>query len=264
MKSDNHDLREMLAGWPYDPENAVRLTRGADGRPIMQVRTPLGIEQYELDGRPDGRHPHNMESVLDFQRARLVMAQAPKSVSALAEGSKASFRLSVEECAELFEESVPYYYRYVHLFEIQDWARTARDTARNLELFEFVRRYARRKEDRQHLEQWRPYVLRMNAVARAMLELETRAHNRALAILRKTIAQIEALPELDNRTFELERERSLEALRETVANIEKNRPLSEREQLERELRKAVETEKFERAAELRDRIRVLGDHGKLS
>jgi excinuclease UvrABC helicase subunit UvrB len=97
-----------------------------------------------------------------------------------------------------------------------------------------------------------------------MLELETRAHDRALTILRETIAQIETLPELDNQTFEVERERSLEALRETAANIEKNRPLSEREQLERELRKAVEAEKFERAAELRDRIRVLSDHGKFA
>ena len=256
MKSDNPDLRTLLDGWPYDPENAVRLARGDDGRPIMQVRTPLGIEQYELDGRPDGRHPHNMESVLDFQRARLAAAHT--------EGSKSPCHLSAEECAELFAEGLLYYYRYLHLFQIRDWTRTVRDTARNLELYEFVHRYARRKEDRTHLEQWRPYVLRMNAVARAMLELETRAHDRALTILRETIVQIEALPELDNQTFEVERERSLEALRETAANIEKNRPLSEREQLERELRKAVEAERFERAAELRDRIRVLSDHGKLA
>jgi hypothetical protein len=230
----------------------------------MQVRTPIGIEQYELDGRPDGRHPHNVESVFDFHRARLAAARAPKNIPGQAEGSKASFHLSADVCAELFEESLLYYYRYLHLFQIQDWTRTVRDTARNLELFEFVRRYARRKEDRLHLEQWRPYLLRMNAVARAMLELETRAHDRALTILRETIAQIAALPELDNQTFEIERERSLEALREMAASIEKDRPLSEREQLERELHKAIEMEKFERAAELRDRIRVLGDHGNLA
>jgi hypothetical protein len=264
MKSDSLDLRALLASWPYDPENAVCVARGVDGRPIMQVRTPLGIEQYELDGRPDGRHPHDMESVLDFQHARLAAMRSPKSVSGQDGDLKASFRLSADECAELFEESVLYYYRYLHLFQIQDWARTVRDTKRNLELFEFIHRYARRKEDRLHLEQWRPYVLRMNAMARAMLELEASAHGRALEILHETIAQIEALPELDNQTHEVERERSLESLRETAANIEKNRPLSEREQLERELSKAVEMEKFERAAELRDRIRVLGDHGRLS
>ena len=43
MKSDNHDLREMLAGWPYDPENAVRLTRGADGRLRVSGGRVLGV-----------------------------------------------------------------------------------------------------------------------------------------------------------------------------------------------------------------------------
>jgi len=57
----------------------VCVARGVDGRPIMQVRTPLGIEQYELDGRPDGRHPHDMESVLDFQHARLAAMRSQKA-----------------------------------------------------------------------------------------------------------------------------------------------------------------------------------------
>ena len=152
MKTDNIDLRSLLVSWPYDPENVVRGARGVDDRPIMQVRTPLGIEQYELDGRPDGRHPHDMESVLDFQRARLAAMRAPKGVSGQDGDLKTSFRLSADECAELFEESVLYYYRYLHLFQIRDWTRTVRDTARNLELYEFVHRYARRKEDRTHQE----------------------------------------------------------------------------------------------------------------
>ena len=48
---------------------------------------------------------------------------------------------------------------------------TQRDTAtRNLRLFDFVHQHAHRKEDRHHLEQWRPYILRINAVARAWQE----------------------------------------------------------------------------------------------
>ena len=39
--------------------------------------------------------------------------------------------------------------------------------------------------------------------------------------------------------------------------IRKNRPLSELEQLEHQLRRAVERQEFERAAQLRDRIRAL-------
>jgi protein-arginine kinase activator protein McsA len=62
---------------------------------------------------------------------------------------------------------------------------------------------------------------------------------------------------LDEETFKFERERSLTALRELAEQIQKNRPLSEMEQLEHQLRRAVERQEFERAAKLRDRIREM-------
>jgi hypothetical protein len=30
--SDAGDIRELLAGWPFDPENDARIVRGKDGR----------------------------------------------------------------------------------------------------------------------------------------------------------------------------------------------------------------------------------------
>jgi protein-arginine kinase activator protein McsA len=42
-----------------------------------------------------------------------------------------------------------------------------------------------------------------------------------------------------------------------AVQIRKNRPLSELEQLEQQLRQAVERQEFESAAQLRDRIRTL-------
>ena len=56
--SKSWDLRAILAAWPYDPDDDARIVRGDDGREILQVRTPLGIEQYELEGRPDADRPH--------------------------------------------------------------------------------------------------------------------------------------------------------------------------------------------------------------
>jgi protein-arginine kinase activator protein McsA len=47
------------------------------------------------------------------------------------------------------------------------------------------------------------------------------------------------------------------ALRELESQIQKNRPLSELEKLEHQLRRAIDTQEFERAARLRDRIREL-------
>jgi UvrB/uvrC motif len=247
--NDSVDLRRLLRSWPYDPENDTRLTRGDDGREILQVRTPLGIEQYELDGRPDGARPHGVESALDFQLQRLDHARAA--------GQESDFELAPRDCSELFNEGTLYYFRYVRLFQMRDWVRTLRDTARNLRAFDLVHQYARREEDQQFLEKWRPYILRVNGSAAVMLELEKKDYDRALRLADEVIHKIEALAEVDDETFEFERERSLTALRELAEQIRKNRPLTELEQLENQLRRAIERQEFERAAALRDRIRVL-------
>ena len=73
--NDSPDLRRILKGWPYDPEHDARIVHGDDGREMLQVRTPLGIEQYEMDGRPDGLRPHGMESALEYQLHRLNQAK---------------------------------------------------------------------------------------------------------------------------------------------------------------------------------------------
>jgi hypothetical protein len=247
--SDSIDLRKWLKSWPYDPDNDARLTRGEDGRDILQVRTPLGIEQYELEGRPDGARPHGMESALEYHLQRLATARAA--------GKEGDFKLGPNECNELFNEGTLYYFRYVRLFQLKDWIRTVRDTARNLTAFDFIHRYARREEDQQFLERWRPYIIRVNASAAVMLDLEKHAYDKALRLAREAIQKIEGLEELDDETFKFERDRSLEALRELASQIDKNRPLSELEQLEHQLRRAVERQEFERAAQLRDRIRAL-------
>jgi hypothetical protein len=251
--SDSVDLRKLLLAWPYDPDQDARLAKGEDGREILQVRTPLGVEQYELEGRPDAARPHGMESALDFQMKRHEVSKA--------NNREQEFELSEADCAELFNEGTLFYFRYVRLFQLHDWARTIRDTTRNLRLFDFVHRFAEREEDRLFLEKWRPYILRVNASAAAMQQVECRDYDRALAFATEAIERIEALEEVDDETFKFERERSLNALHDLAAQIQKNRPLSEIEQLERQLRRAIERQDFERAAELRDRIRELKKQG---
>ena len=243
------DIRKILQSWPYDPENDARLARGEDDREILQVRTPAGIEQYELDGRPDGSRPHGLESSLEYYRQRLEEAKSG--------GRGSDFKLGRRECNELFSEGTLYYYRYVRLFQLKDWVRTVRDTGRNLQVFDFVHRYARREEDQQFLEKWRPYIIRVNCSAAAMLELEKRDYRAALQVVNEGIEQVEALEESEDETFQFEKNRSLTALRELASQIQKNRPLSQLEQLEQQLRRAIERQEFERAAELRDQIRDL-------
>jgi hypothetical protein len=243
------DLKALLEAWAYDPDDCVRVVTLADGREVMQVRLPLGIEQYELNGRPDGQRPHDAESAFDYHLERSQQAGAAK------------FQLSPDDCVELFNEGVLYYYRYLHLFQINDWARTARDTERNLLLFDFVRNHATREEDQHYLEQWRPYVLRINAVAAAMLELAEDCHQKALLIVKTATDKIEALPDIDEDTFKFERHRSLEALHDLAEQIETTMPQTELQKLETQLDEAVTAEHYEDAAKLRDRIRRLRENG---
>lgn len=247
--NDSSDLRWLLEQWPYDPSQTVRLTRGGDGRQILQVRLPLGLEQYELEGRPDGQRPRGCDSFLDFHLHRLAGAKA--------RGEAAQFRVTAAECEDLFNEGTLYYFRYLQCFQLKDWRRTVRDTERNLRLFDFAHEYAQREEDRLHLEPWRPYVLRLHATAQAMIQLEKNRYADALKSAVHAIDAIEALPDLEGEVFAAERDRALTSLRELAAQIRQHQPLSRRQRLERELRQAIEAQAFEEAARLRDEIRSL-------
>jgi hypothetical protein len=247
--SDSPDIRRLLDAWSYDPAKEARIVQGDDGREILQVRTPVGIEQLEMQGRPDGAHPHGMESALEYHLGRLTQARAA--------GSGDGFKLDSDECAELFAEGTLYYFRYVRLLQLKRWVDTVRDTARNIQLFDFVHEHARRAEDRNHLEKWRPYILRIHAIASAFMTLDQGGHKKALKTVQAARERIECLEERGDESFAFERERSLAALRDLEAQIEQARPVSPLERLEQQLQRAIDRQEFERAAELRDRIREM-------
>jgi len=247
--NNSTDIRDLLDDWPFDPDNDARIVRGKDGREILQIRTPIGLEQIEMQGRPDGVRPHQMGSALEFYEQKLARAEAA--------GNEAEFVLDPQDCAELIGEGTLYYFRYLRLFQLNRWAETARDTDRNLRLFDFIRRYAAHEEDQQYLEKWRPYLVRMNVAASALQHLEQGDPPKALKIVQSGREQIEALADMDDETFQLERERSLAALTELETQLQQKQPVSPVESLQRQLRRAIERQEFERAAELRDRIREL-------
>lgn len=252
----NTDITELLRAWEFDPEANVRQTTNVDGIQMIQVRVDQGafqgILQVNLDGRPDGKRPHGMDFVLDYMKAKRDRWVART-------GSDAEFTLSREDCRELFDESSRIYGRYVFLLQLKDYERVVRDTERNMEVFRFVRQYAEREKDRNTLEKWWPYILRINAVARAMRAAEAKHFDKALRIVTETKAAIEALNPVEAEEFHLERERSQQALNELAQELEARRPPSRLEVLERRLEEAIERDEFERAAVLRDEIRRLSD-----
>jgi hypothetical protein len=243
------DLTRLLDDWAFDPEANVRKIEGDDGIEKIQVRVDQGafqgILQLNLDGRPDGKRPYDTDFILDHYE-ELCAAAGPDD-----------FRLDYQACQELFDESARIYGRYVFLLQIKEYDRVVEDTERNMRLFRFVHRHAELEEDRENLQKWWPYILRIHATAKAMLATDDDDFDRALEILADTRQRIEALGEVEAEEFFAEKERSLEALDELVEELTGRRPLSEREQLEEELQQAVSSEEFEKAARLRDRLRDL-------
>lgn len=251
----NQDISDILQAWDFDPEANVRKIRGDDGIQKIQVRVDQGafqgILQLNLDGRPDGRKPYGMDFALDYFRSLLESRRYQQ------ESGDASFSLDREACQELFDESSRVYGRYVFLLQLKDYDRVVRDTERNMELFRFVNAHAESEEDQGNLEKWWPYILRINAVARALKEADGEDFEGALEILAEVKEQIRGLSDVEAEEFHVERERSQQALDELAEELRGKKPLSRREILERRLQEAIEREEFERAAVIRDELKKL-------
>jgi hypothetical protein len=197
-------LRSFLEGWHYDAENNIRVARGADGRESILVRQPMGIEEYEIDGLPDG-----MESVFAFHHARI---NAAKEINAAT-----GFDLSAEDCAELFHEVILYHHRLILLFRLKDWTRVERDAAHSLRLIEFIKQHARCEEDRVQLDHWRPDIARISAVAHAMILLEKNHYQDALKLACGAIGISEAVAD-DGPDHGKLAEALVRSVRESLAN----------------------------------------------
>lgn len=234
------DLTQILSEWEYDPEKSVRIIKADDGRDVLQVRLPLGVEQYELDGRPDGVRPFGKATLLEEmqERARL---------------TPEGFKVTPEDFINLSNEGILFYYRYLRLFQIGDYRRTARDTDHNMQLCELVERHGAEIEDKNTLLQYKPYIMRMNAISKAMMFLHQHLKAAAREILETAIDNIRNLPEVDTPSFQFERVRSLDYLESALKQVHEKK-VDPVDMLREELEKAVAEENYERAAELRDRI----------
>ena len=253
----NADITDILNEWTFDPEDQYRVIEADDGRQVLQVRQPLGIEQYELDGRPDGKRPFGKDSVLTELNDRLTYHRAFF-------GENSSFGISHDDFLHLQNEGILFYYRYLILFQVGDYPRTVQDTSHNLQICELVENYAEIDDDKKEILQYRPYVLRMFAISKAMICLGENQNAQARRIIESAIETIRTIDEIDTPTFKFERIRSLQYLRSALKQIkagtaESNQKVDPVIELRRELDEAVENEDYERAAKIRDRIREMSN-----
>jgi len=242
------DLNSILNDWPHENGNIkVRKIAGLDGREKLQLRVDLGVLQMEMTGRPDGQRPHNCESLLEYHQKR----------AARAEEKGEAYELTSEQCAELQQEGIQYYHRYLSLFQINDFAGVVRDTQRNLDLFTFVTEHTDRDELSWTLQQFRPYVLMMNTRAKASILLGQGKFAEAVAEIERgrdaigDFFQDSNFPELVSKSSEIA------FLNEWLEEVKTKRPLSKLEIMQREMETAITKELYERAAELRDAIKLL-------
>ncbi len=231
------DLNTILRDWPHENGNVkVRKIAGLDGREKLQLRVDLGVLQMEMTGRPDGQRPHNCDSLLEYHQRR----------AARAEEKGEGYELTPEQCAELQQEGIQYYHRYLSLFQINDFGGVMRDTQRNLDLFTFVAEHTDREELSWSMQRARASILLGEGkFAEAMGEIE-RGRDAISEFFQRS-----NFPELVSKSSEIA------FLDEWLEEVKAKRPLSKLEIMQREMEAAIAKELYERAAELRDAIKLL-------
>jgi UvrB/uvrC motif len=248
----SQDISKILDEWPFDPDFvSVRIIDGDQGGPYIQMRADLGLFQMHFAGRPDGIRPEGAESWLEYY----------EDLSRAHEGAD-PFKLDEESCDRLWNEAVQYYHRYLSFWYLKLFDLCARDTCRNLRLYDFVRVYAHDESTKSKFDNWRPYALMMYVRARTVPLIERGRISEAVPIYDEGIEGIYqflewyGLPEETETCPELidlkERRQSL--LEKTLEERIATDPVKIRE-LRLSLDQAIRSEDYEKAAKLRDAIR---------
>ncbi len=255
------DIDSLLRGWAFNPEQiTVRAIQAGDGLERIQLRLDLGVLQMHVDGRPDGEKPKGCESWFEFH-----LKQQQRHDQA--HPDKARYELEPEDCAALLREGVQYYHRYLSFWHLERYELCARDTFRNLSLFRFVREFAKNDHDKMQFDQWRPYVTMMHTRAVAMPLVKEEKWEKALEVIDTGLeglrdflvdyGQEEGGDRLSEIAF-LKRWRK-EIRGKSGSEADPDDLLDPVERLQEELKEAVADERYEEAADLRDKIKQLED-----
>jgi len=242
------DIAQALRGWAFEPGQVnVRLIRGNDGKPKLQLRLDLGLLQMELDGRPDGKKPHRAPTELAYYSRKLGSHKKKY-------GSDSGFNLTSRDCQALREESAMFYHRYLSMFVLEQYDAVIRDTQHNLDVLDLCSRYGRTEYDRGCLEQYRAYILMMNTRAKACDVLRQGYVQTAIAYLRGGIKRIAHLMSKEDRKKMLRQSHEARVLLEMLKQIRTQLPPDPRILLNQKLKEAVAAERYEEAAGLRDQL----------
>ena len=245
----NFDISHLLEAWEYQVgQIVVRRIRGKDGKEKIQLRVDLGVLQMNSTGRPDGKQPFGHETLLEHYQNRL-----QKYIDA--NGSDSGFKLTPEDCSKLQQEAIQFHHRYICLFQLKDYAGVIRDTERNISVFDFVEKYAEIRELAWSVQQLRPQLLMMQVRAKATLALDNGKHDEAILAVEEGLEELRQFFTRIERPELMEQSAEAASLEAYLNEIRSTRPLSERERLEQALDDAIRREDYEKAAQLRDKLK---------
>ena len=167
------------------------------------------------------------------------------------------FHLNQGQCASLREEAVQYYHRYLSLFVLEEFSGVVRDTGRNLRLIDLCSKYADDEQDRLVLEQYRPYITMMHSRAKASIFVAEKKYPEALEKIEEGLSDIKEFFTRFGQEEAYKESSEVRVLKKFARDIRKKVPVSPLTRLQRKLEKAIKDERYEEAAELRDKIAAM-------
>jgi len=216
----------------------ARTIKGEDGRPKIQMRLDLGIFQMEVTGRPDGTRPREFDSLLDYYRF-------------LQNTSSKKLHLTDDDCSELQQEAVQFYYRYLACFAIKDYESVVRDTRHNLDILEFITEHTSEDAAWEFL-QFKPYVLMMESRALAEKAALGENYHEAIEEVQRGLKTIRTFWEEQGELELRESSYEIDVLSDLLQQLKDRKPTREVGKLKERLHHAISTEDFEQAAQIRD------------
>jgi len=237
-------IDDILRKWPYaGEEESVRIVKGDGGRDVLQMRIDLGVLQLETEGRPDGSEPEGAKTYYDY----LVLQNLRHG-----DDEEDRFVMTEEQCDEVDREFVQFYHRRICWLQMGEFGNAAKDADHTLNLMDFCRDHSPDEQWTMSHEQYRPFVLFHRSQAAALSSLDDKGPEDAinelsqgLDQLREIFVQYEAEDHFDEDELVARLIELREKLRE---DYEIGRTIYE------QLSDAVANEKYELAAQLRDKL----------
>lgn len=212
----------------------------------IRVVTQRGTFFLEVDGRPDGA-----EAVLPH-----FLTEKDNPSNGFSE-----FNLDDSDVQGLSEEAFLYRLRREYFFKAGDYARAIRDVNTGIQIIDMITTHAENPEVRAFFLQFRPDQEIFKCTSEARLAIAQKDYLRArqrLEMSASFVREFESLhPDIFAESWQSERLAQIKKVYDEIGEMWENdlSPLrNSTPTLEQQLKAAIETEQYERAAEIRDMI----------